>query len=80
MARWGRPLLPGNSNRMRGNGFTLSQWSSGWILGIILLQKSSEAAAQAAQGGGGVAAPGAVHEPCGCGTEGCGLVNLVGMG
>jgi len=27
--------------------------------------------AQAAEGGGAVTAPGGVHKPCGCGTEGC---------
>ena len=35
---------------------------------------------QAAQGSGGVTVPGGVQETCRCGTEGCGLVNMVGMG
>ena len=33
---------------------------------------TADAVAQAAQGGGGVTAPGGVHEPGGCGTEGHG--------
>jgi len=39
-----------------------------------ILRKRSAAVAQAAQGGGGVTVPGGVPEPCGCGTEGHGLV------
>ena len=39
-----------------------------------------EALAQAAQGGGGITVPGGVQETCGCGTEGCGSVGMVGMG
>ena len=40
----------------------------------FLLQKSGEAVAQAAQGGGAVTVHGGVQDPCGCGTEGRGLV------
>ena len=36
--------------------------------------------ARAAQGGGGVTVSGGAQEPCGCGTEGRGLVSMVGMG
>ena len=73
MARWGWPLLPGNSNRMRGNGLKLQQGM--FRLNIkkkILLRKSREAVAQAAQGVGGVTIPGGVQGSCGCGTEGSG--------
>ena len=35
--------------------------------------------AQAAQGGGGVTVPGGVKEPCGCGAEGHGPVDVVAM-
>ena len=36
--------------------------------------QSSEAVAQAAQGYGEATNPGGVEKPCGCGTEGRGLV------
>ena len=58
----------------RGNGLQLCQ---GRLMLDIrkkenLLQKSGGALKRAAQGCGGVTVPGAVREPCGCGTEGCG--------
>ena len=46
----------------------------------FLLRRSGEALAQAAQGGGGVTIPGDVQEKGRCGTEGYGLVGMVGMG
>ena len=46
----------------------------------FLLRKSDNALAQAAQGSGGVTIPGGVQETWGCGTEGHGLVGMVGVG
>jgi len=45
----------------------------------FLLQKCAKALAQAAQGCGGVTIPGGVQEMHRCGTEGLGLVGMVGM-
>jgi len=44
------------------------------------LRTSSEALEQAAQRDGGVTASGSVQEMCRCGTDGHGLVGMVGMG
>ena len=52
---------------------------SGLILEKLNLRKSSNALEQAAQGGDGVTTPGC-EELCDCGTEGHGLVGMVGMG
>jgi len=67
-------------SRKRGNGLKLHQgrfrldiWKK------FLLRKSDEVLEQAAKGRGVVIVPAGVQEPCGCGTEGHGLVGIVGM-
>ncbi len=47
---------------------------------IFLLRMNGEALEQAAQGGGGVTILGGFQETCRYGTEGHGLVGMVGMG
>jgi len=44
----------------------------------VLLRKSGDALKQVAQGDGSLSDPGGVQEACGCGTEGRGLVGMVG--
>lgn len=39
MARWGQPLLPNNSNRIKGNGLSLHQERFRLVLGTISSQK-----------------------------------------
>ena len=49
----------------------------------FLLRKSGDAPGVMPRGGSGVTIPGGVGEPCGCGTEGHGLVvmmRIVGVG
>ncbi len=43
---------------------------------VFIFKKSGDALAQAAQGGGGVTVLGGVQETC---TEGCGLMDTMGM-
>jgi len=51
---------------------------SGWILGKNSSQQEWWGSGTAAQGSGGVTVPGGVQETCRCGTEGHGLVGMVG--
>jgi len=52
----------------------------GWIFGKISSQKECQDIRTAVQGDGGVIVPESVKETCGCGTEGHGLMDMVGMG
>ena len=70
--RWGRPLLPGNSRRTRGDGLTLCQ-------GRFRLAVRNNSFCQRAvrqwhscPGSGGVTVPGGVQRMWRCGTEGHG--------
>jgi len=45
----------------------------------FLLRKGGNALEQSAQGDSGVTTPGGVQEPQRCGTEGWGLVGMVGI-
>ena len=47
---------------------------------FFFLRKSCDALEQSVRGGGGVTVPGAVQGTWKCGTEGHGLVGMVGMG
>ena len=66
-------LLPGNSDRMRGNDLVVPEEVQVGYQEKLILRKSSEVLAQAAQVGGGVTIPEGVQEVWRCGTEGHGL-------
>ena len=70
--RWDQPLLPGNSNSMRGEGLKLYQGSfQGRCKETFILPKSSAAVAQLSRSGG-VTNPGGVPGLWRCGSEGRG--------
>lgn len=53
----------------RGNGPTLHQGGSGWILRKVSSQEEQCCSSTGSAGGGGVTVSGGVPEPQGCGTE-----------
>lgn len=75
-----RPLLPGNSKRMRANSFKLCQWR--FRLGIKKKLFSEISLAQTAWGGGGVLIPGGVQSwgDVAPGTRSLGMVGWIGFG
>ena len=78
MAGWGQPLLPGNSDRMRGGGLPLCQMSFRLDIRKHFFSESGEALVQAAQRDGGVTEPGGVQRAFGCCVEGHGLASTMG--
>ena len=62
MAGWGQPLLPGNSDRMRGGGLPLCQMSFRLDIRKSSSQKTGDELQQAVLGGDGVTVPGCVQE------------------
>jgi len=65
-------------SRYLGKNYVHARGGSDWVLGRAS-QKEWCCSGTAAQGGGGVTVTGGVPEPCGCGTEGAGMV-LLGWG
>ena len=68
--RWGRPLLPGNSRRTRGDGLTLCQGRFRLVVRNNSFRQRAVRQWHSCPGSGGVTVPGGVPEPWGCGTEG----------
>lgn len=68
VGRWGRPLPPGDSDRVRGNGLTVQQQRVRLDLRDSSHCKEQSGADTAAQGG--VSVPGDAQELWGCGDVG----------
>lgn len=65
-------------NKTRDNEWP--EVAPGWILGEIYFRRSCNALEKAAWGHGGVTVPRDIHEKGSCGTDGHGLVGVVGLG
>ena len=68
VGRWGRPLPPGDSDRVRGNGLTVQQQRVRLDLRDSSHCKEQSGADTAAQGG--ISVPGDAQELWGCGHGG----------
>jgi len=71
--RWGRTLLPDNSNRTRGDGLMLYQGRFRFVIRNNFFSGRAVLQWHSCPGSGGVTVPGSVPEQWRCGTEGCGL-------
>ena len=71
--RLGRPLLPGNSRRTRGDGLTFCQGRFRLAVKSNFFSERAVRQQHSCPGSGGVTIPGGgVPEPWGCGPEGRG--------